>query len=311
MLGFPVGQRLAGVCDNTAPNQCVSGANHVAKEVDAIRQRSKPDILLKAELQGASQKGLDFCLPCFQLVAVLVYQYKVVDIAQVTLRLERVLDELVELVQVGIGEELTTEIAYGQPAILRGVLKALVVRDQCPIRCRAMVLHAEVKWVSAQQDVGGFHHLLRDAGPHQARFQNRPEDGAVNRVEEVVNIQLEIPATTLAAMYLSNECLKAPDGGVATLAAPVGIAVENKQRLPYRFELWHQPVMHDPVCEVGGVDLAGLRASGDEAGAASWLPGAVIELPLQFEEAVRPLSVEIQLILARFLACPGSAPGSE
>ena len=84
-----------------------------------------PDFQL--QLQTIGQEGFDGLPPGPQLVGVLVQQHEVIDIAQIMVRLEGVLDELIELVKVNVGKELAGQIADWQ-AIAGGLLAQPLVR---------------------------------------------------------------------------------------------------------------------------------------------------------------------------------------
>ena len=47
-----------------------------------------------------------------------------------------------------------------------------------------------------------------------------------------MDVQLQVPATVLAAVYLADESLQALHGGMAAFATAVGIAVVDEFGLP-------------------------------------------------------------------------------
>ena len=161
---------------------------------------------------------------------------------------------------------------------------------------------------SPQQRVGrGLDHG-RQAVAHDPALEQLPERGSVDRVEEVVHVELQVPAAALAAVDLADELLQASHCRVRALAAAVGEAVVHEGGLEDRLELRHQPVVHHAIGEVRRVDLARLRPGGNEAGRRPGRPGAGAELGLQLQQPVDPLRVEAQLVHAGLFPAAGFLP---
>jgi hypothetical protein len=102
----------------------------------------------------------------------------------------------------------------------------------------------------------------------------------VDRVEEVPDVELQVPAAALAALDFPHEDLQALDGRMRALAAAVGVHVVDEGRLVEPLELWNDPVMNDPIGEVRRMDLARFRARRDETRRRPRLPGAGIQAAL-------------------------------
>src|SRR5690606_31225485 len=126
--------------------------------------------------------------------------------------------------------------------------------------------------------------------------EHPPERRPVQRVEEVPDVELQVPAAALAAVDLADEVAQPVDGGVRALAGTVAEAVVDEARLVDLLEVRHEPVVHDAIGEVRRVDLARLGPSRDEAGAAARLPCAGVEPLLELEQMVDPARLEAQAV---------------
>lgn len=62
------------------------------------------------------EKSIDAPTPLLQHVGVVVKEREVVDVAEITLRAQHFLDEVVEGVEVDVGEELAGQVADGKAA---------------------------------------------------------------------------------------------------------------------------------------------------------------------------------------------------
>ena len=114
------------------------------------------------------------------------------------------------------------------------------------------------EWRFADQGMGGPLCFRRCFAALQPWLDDVPKGGAVDGVEEIVDVQLQVPAAPLPAIHLSDEGCQAMYGSVSAFALAVGVTVVNECWLPDRLQLRHQPVVHYAVCKVWRVDLAGL-----------------------------------------------------
>ena len=147
------------------------------------------------------------------------------------------LDELVQGIEVDVGEELAGEIADGQPAPRRTTEQGLVRRQGKKVPQRMTPQPAVVR--------GLVEHHHRDQPTHhrvgllgdEPLVQTRPVDG--NEKAFHVELQIEGPAGAVGA-GLAHELLAAVHALVGALAAAAGIGVVDEPPLPARLQLRHQ-----------------------------------------------------------------------
>ena len=99
------------------------------------------------------QKGLNTRLSVHKKIPIMVEQNKVIYVTHIAHGLHLVLTEFVQCIQVHIGEELTTEIANGQPKVFICIKQALVLRDQ--IKQRRPTIDDGVTYRVMEQDLFG------------------------------------------------------------------------------------------------------------------------------------------------------------
>lgn len=160
---FPGGDRGTGMGDDAAAHQRMGGSHDVAQEVDAVLEAAQADVRFERQPQLTLQEGFDLGLPGLELGAVLVDQHEVVDVAQVALRLQGVLHELVESVQVDVGQELAAEVPDRKPAVGPGIGQALVRRHQGQFLGRRSHTDTGVERRVPQQRMGGMQLRRRQA----------------------------------------------------------------------------------------------------------------------------------------------------
>ncbi len=244
----------------------VSVVGDIAEEVDAVGKRAKADIGFQLQLQGVPQKGRDLILPLLQLVAAAVDEHEVVDVAHIARRAQGVLDELVEGIEVDVGEELRRKVADRKAATGRGVLQPLVRRHAAALGGGRTVHHALALDGLAQQGMHNALRLDRHAAALHALLEHAIQRGTVHAVEEIADVELQVPATALATVHLAHHAPQGGDSSMRALTEAIGIAVVNEAGFVDSLQLRHQPVMHDPIGEVGSMDLPGFRLGGDETG---------------------------------------------
>ena len=164
---------------------------------------------------------------------------EVIDVADVA-QPESVGDEVVERVEVDVGEELAGLVAERQAPAPFGGSEQVVAGK--PHQHRVLGVAVVDDPVHQPEDIGVF-----DLAGDQVL-----EDGVVDRREELADIRLQDVAVT------AGELLAAVHGGVGALALAAGVAVVDERPLEDRLQHAGQGVMHDPVPERGGADLAGL-----------------------------------------------------
>ena len=147
------------------------------------------------------------------------------------------LDELIEPVQVDIGEELRRQVSDGDAAAGRGVLQPLVRRHQRPVGRRGDVAHPDLQRRVPEQGMRGLARDPRQPATLHPRFEHPVQRGPVYAVEEIGDVELQVVAAALAAMDLPDERLQPPHRGVRSLAAPVGERIGDECPLVDGFQL--------------------------------------------------------------------------
>jgi len=89
--------------DHAPTHQLVRREDHVAEEVQAVRQRPQLHVILQPQVQLFGKKPLDAMQPFHQLRAVVVEQHEIVDVAQVALGAQLVFDELIQCIEIDVG----------------------------------------------------------------------------------------------------------------------------------------------------------------------------------------------------------------
>ena len=103
------------VIDHPPPHQPVVAAHDVAEEIDAIADRAKALARgVEFQAQVFAEIGGDLFPPVQQLLLLRGQQHEVVAVAQVVATFQLMLDELIQAVEVDVGEELAVEVADGQ-----------------------------------------------------------------------------------------------------------------------------------------------------------------------------------------------------
>src|SRR5690348_13983874 len=236
-------------------------------------------------------------------------QDEVVDIAHVPARLQFVLDELIQPIQIDIGEELRTEVADRQAATRRRIGQSLVRGNTRELFRRSAQPNAGLQGRMPQQRMRRALQHQRRAVLFQHRLQDAPQNWPMNGIEEVVDVELQEVAAALATVHLAHELLYAPYRGVTAFALAVGEAICDEPRLPDRLDRWHQPVVCDAVHEIGRMDFARLRMIGHETGARTGMPCSGLQRALESQQSIGPMRFEIELVAAWLLAVARRAPG--
>ncbi len=127
--------------------------------------------------------------------------------------------------------------------------------------------------------------LLRSEVAPQQREQRRLVDG----VEVVPDVHLQRKRRpALFARDLPHHGAQPGDSGVRAAPWPARIGVRDERSFEPGFQQLMEEVVDDPIPEGGGVDLAGLRTTGDEGDAGLRLVAAFREPPRQPEHLLTP-----------------------
>ncbi|MCY1427655.1 hypothetical protein D9M71_435120 [compost metagenome] len=227
-------------------------------------------------------------------------QHEVVDVADVMPRAQPVFDELVEGVQVDVGEELAAEVADRQAPVTRLADQALVLGHAVEQAGRAAQLVVLARVVHQDLQGQGAPFRFRDAVG-----QLLGEDALVDADEEVGQVALQVvrrPAPVLGdAAHLGLQAL----GGIEGAAAgDAGAAVGDEAALDARADVVVQQVVHDAIAEVGRPDLPRLRVGDHEADGGAGLVGAIGQLGMQLHEVALQVELEGQCAPAAALVAP-------
>ena len=204
---------------------------------------------------------------------------EIVHVAQIALRSQDLLAEVVQAVEVDVGEELAGQVADGQaaPALERG--EQVVARKV--ERHRLLGVGAVDDPVRQRQGAGA------DDAPAQVALEDFMVDGG----EVAVDVAAQDMAETVA------EPLVAGDGPVRALAGAVGVAVVDEAALEEGLGDRAEGVVDHPVAErrggddavLGVEDLDGLVAPGAGSGRSkARVPGAGPPSPGSARKAATP-----------------------
>ena len=101
----------------------------MAEKVDAIGHRVQLATFVQLQAEALGEEGFDLPLPVRQLRLVRRQQHQVIAVSQVIARLELMFNELVQRIQIDVGEELAGQVADGQAAAGLGLEQGLVGRQ--------------------------------------------------------------------------------------------------------------------------------------------------------------------------------------
>ena len=224
-----------------------------------------------------------------------------------TPRAQAVLDELVERVEVDVGEELTGQVADRQ-AVMRVLAKeALRRRDEGEL-AGAAADDDVLSWVVGDDELGEVHpERLRHAA-----FDEREQDAFVDRDEEVRDVELEVvrapgPIGGERA-HVALEPARAVEGAPA---GDAGAGAGDEGLLEARSDAVIERMVHDAVAKPGRPDFPRPWPADDEARARAGLIGAVRELGVQVGELFLLSVLECARALRIALVAPAIEPGLE
>jgi len=235
------------------PGEPMAGEDDAAEEVYALIAALQHDLVgMQFEPQPGAQEVVNGEFPAQQRGGIVGQQNEIVHIAQVGAHLEGVFDELVEFVEIDVGEELAGEAADWQADAGRAVKQRFVRRNLCEQGEVAASARRRVQRRLGQD--GGGNLIQPAAGGFRAGQFGQclpPEikrDAAVYAGKEGADVELEIPALR----GLTHEALQPLDSGLGAFAFAVGIAVVDEAFIPPGVDVAHQPLLHQPVGKVRG-----------------------------------------------------------
>ena len=261
---------------------------HVAKNVDALAVLSDRYLArVKIKVQIFFEKRSDGSEERLQLLTTWCYHHhEVIRIADIKLDLERVLDELIELVEVDIRKELRGEVADGD---------ALLSKESRCLRSETLNdLPQEYECL-----------LILQAFPEDAE-----EDGVIDGREELFNVALEHEAgPRRVSTHTPEHLIQGIDRPVRPLTFATGERMSNERRLEDGIEHGEDGMVQDTILHGRFVD-ASLLGIADGEGAIRLMPvGSGDQLSVQLKEVLLQIPLEPLHILpslfplAEFFPC--------
>ena len=250
---------------------------------------------------------------------------EIVHIAAVVSFAQRALDEIVQLGKVDVAEQLRSQVADRQPAPFRRVKQAFRGRQPFPLAAstpdvtvvRRIVENDFARQVADQTVVEQLLPRLavpgRSSREARERVHKHPVELPPVDIHEIApNVELEhvaLPAKVVRAR--ADVPLQPPDAVKGPHALAAGVAVGDKGALEHRRYIVEQQVMHYPVAEVGGENLALDRDVGNEAHAAPHPIASLVDLAVELDEILLEVHFEAELAISVPLVAPGIVIGGE
>lgn len=282
--------------DSPAGQVSCQAAEPPAESLDSFAAEPAPPIRVEHETQegNAGCAGLDLCFPVMEDEAqareepldlptnvvqsrlAVVESAEVVGIADVSAHPELLLDEVVERVELDVGEELAREVADGEPP--------------GPDESEQVVAGKERPGELALEDIAASSEDARDqvesAPAAHGPGDRGEEDLEIDGGEETHDVAPE------AGAVASHEAMGAIQRGVCPLALAARVRVVDEPALEQRLQDADERVMDHAVTEGCGRDEAGLRNVNAEGAVAPRLVGAREQRVAEAVEAVLQLVVE-------------------
>ena len=237
-----------------------AGQQHEAEKPRRLGRRHGPRLLWMQAQPSPLEVGRDAVSPVFEPARVVVEQREVVHVAQVSLRPKHLLAEMVEPVEIEVGEELAGQVAYRKPAA------ALDRRQE--VVARKPQVHGFLRVGTVHDPV----HKIQRAPARDAPAQVPLEYFVVDRREIAVDVAAQHMAEAVAERLVSAY------GAVRAPALAVGIAVVDEAALEQGFAHRVQRLVHHPVAKRRGGDDPALRIVDRKLLVAPRQVGAIQEL---------------------------------
>lgn len=238
----------------------------------------EPDLSwMKIEVPLAGQPLADEGDNGREELATLVRDDKVIDVTPVVTQAKLMLAEMIEAVQIEVGENLGGQVAYGQALVGRHAEEAFVGRKVIPEFGRTPSVAAEQGVV---QDEGAAER--QEVFPvgmvvhaREKIFEEPCEKRAANMHEKAADVELEHPGVTrIVGGALAYEALDPLNAEVGTFADAAGIAVVNEGLFEIWIEAVDEDMVHDTVAESRREYLAFDWLFDNEDRRRAWLPGS-------------------------------------
>ncbi len=190
------------------------------------------------------------------------------------------LDQLIQCIQIDIGEKLAIEVANRQ-APVGGRIEQGLVRRNTRQQGRISPQHDLLGTVMEHQQPGE----PESVAIINLRGQQPKQNVLIDGHEVVSNIKLKIPGGPSAiGGSLAQEPLQPFYSGMHAFTLAAGVGVVDEDRLPDAFQIIHQNMMHHPITEVGGEYLAQLGAGGKKADRTGRAVAVILQLRLKLQQ---------------------------
>ena len=199
-------------------------------------------------------------------------------------------DELIQPIQIHIGEELAVEIADRQALAGLATQQRLVGRH--PLQLAGPALDDVAQGAIVEHQQLGQPACIRVG---DMRGQQAPQDRLVDAHEIIADVELQIPSRPLpVGGHLADQPLQPRDRRMGALTLAAGVGIVDEHPLPIPLQMVHQHMVDHPVAEVGGEDLPELRPLGHKADRRGWPVGAGLKRLAQRQEVQLLLHLEAQ-----------------
>lgn len=234
---------------------------------------------MKRQVQLPFEKVLQARDHPFEVIAAVVHDVKIIDITSVVLTSQGAFDKLVEAVQKNIAEQLRSNVANGQPHIVRSVEQTLRRRQPLPIRRRSqhgtvlrrIAIEDNLNQIVDQPAVES----LRPKPPIVGRLVPTRIDAllkyplhnlAVDTHEVSAQVELEdMGRQCIVARTTPHVMLEAFDPDENPLANPAGVTVINHARVEHGRNIVIEQPAYYAVGKRRSKNLAFHRHVGNEA----------------------------------------------
>ena len=223
-------------------------------------------------------------------------------------------DEVVQRVEIKVGEDLACQVSDGKAAPGRRVEEALLSRQAVPV-IAVPAYSAVVRRVAeydgpAQLDekLAIFDMVLRA----QERSEPVEQELSMDAHEEALDVELQnVGIAGVVARTAPDEPVDPLDSQVASLAESARVAVEDELVLEEVVDLVDDEVMNDAVAELGGEDLALDRFADHEGERGAGCVGPCIDLFAQAQEVLLVVNLERGRVRCTSLVAAATLVGRE
>lgn len=242
-----------------------------------------------------------------QPLLVIANQDEIIHIATIELEAQAIGHILVEIVHIEVGEQLRSEVAYGQAQSSAHAEQRLVLLQAVPVAKRAVddATHGGVVVdnlaAEPRHDSLVAAEILFLDEMLQLPFQQR----LVDVHEETSNVEFQ-HVCILGVMFaaLVNELCNTPYAIQSAFPSTAAITVVDEKPLEKGIEAADDIVMHDTVAEVGCKHLAQLGPAHHKGDAWPNLVAPLVDFVAKLDKIVLIIQFELQSTLAVALCLP-------